>query len=84
MTRVTLYSRPDCHLCELVERVLHHVAKTRPFELDVRNIDDDPADYERYKHDIPVVTVDGHEVARHHLTAAAFEAALDQAKRQQP
>ena len=84
MIRVTLYSRPECHLCELVERVLHHVGKTRPFELEVRSIDDDPADYERYKHDIPVVTVNGREVARHKLTAEAFEAALDQAKDERP
>jgi glutaredoxin len=79
MIRVTLYSRPECHLCEMVERVLHHVSKSRPFQLDVRNIDDDPQDYEKYKHDIPIVMVNGQEVARHKLTAAAFEAALDRA-----
>lgn len=79
MIRVTLYSRPDCHLCELVERVLHHVASRRPFELEVRNIDDDPADHQRYKDNIPVVTVNGREVARHRLTAAEFEAALQRA-----
>lgn len=79
MIRVTLYSRPGCHLCELVERVLHHVATKKPFELIVRNIDDDPVDLEKYKNDIPVVSVNGKEVARHRLTAAEFEAALNQA-----
>jgi hypothetical protein len=79
MIRVTLYSRPECHLCEMVERVLLHVAKARPFDLEVRNIDDDPADYEKFKHDIPVVAVNGREVARHQLTAKEFEAALDRA-----
>jgi len=77
MTRVTLYSRPGCHLCELVERVLEHVRKSRPFDLEIRDIDQDPADQAKYTNDIPVVTVNGVEVARHHLTAAAFEAALD-------
>jgi glutaredoxin len=79
MILVTLYSRPGCHLCELVERVLHHVATKKPFELVVRNIDDDPADLEKYKNDIPVVNVNGEEVARHRLTAAELEAALDRA-----
>jgi glutaredoxin len=79
MTRVTLYSRPGCHLCELVERVLHHVAGKRSFELEIRNIDENAADMEKYCNDIPVVSVNGREVARHGLTAAVFEAALDEA-----
>jgi glutaredoxin len=76
MTKVTLYSKPGCHLCELVERVLHHVSEKHPFELEKRNIEDNPADLEKYGHDIPVVAVNGQEVARHRLTAAAFLAAL--------
>ena len=81
MIRVTLYSRPGCHLCEMVERVLHHVASKRPFELIIQDIDENPVDFERYQHDIPVVLVNGREVGRHRLTAAQFEAALDQANR---
>jgi glutaredoxin len=79
MIRVTLYTRPGCHLCELVERVLHHVAAKRPFELEIRNIDQDTRDLEKYRNDIPVVSVNGREIARHRLTAAAMEAALDEA-----
>ena len=79
MTRVTLYSRGGCHLCELVERVLEHVRKSRAFDLEIRDIDQNPADQAKYTNDIPVVTVNGVEIARHHLTAAAFEAALDKA-----
>jgi glutaredoxin len=77
MIRVTLYSRPACHLCELVERVLHHVAGKRPFELEIRNIEQNADDLEKYRNDIPVVIVNGREIARHKLTAAALEAALD-------
>jgi glutaredoxin len=80
MIRVTLYSRPGCHLCEMVERVLHHVAARRPFELVVRNVEENAADLEKYRNDIPVVSVNGREVARHRLTAAVFEAALDEAE----
>ena len=79
MIRVTLYSRPGCHLCELVERVLHHVAIKRPFELEIRNIEQNAGDLEKYRNDIPVVSVNDREIARHRLTAAAMEAALDEA-----
>jgi hypothetical protein len=73
---VTLYTKPGCGLCEEVEDVLLAVRARRPFELVRINILDDPAVYDRYKHDIPVVLVDGREIARHHLAEAEFEAAL--------
>ena len=76
MARVTLYTKPGCGLCEEAEEVIRHVQRRRPFELELRNILDSLADYERYKHDIPVVMVDGVEVARHHLDEAALEAKL--------
>lgn len=79
MIRVVLFSRPGCHLCEIVERTLRHVQSRRAFALTVENIDQDPQQQWRYGHDIPVITVDGKEIARHHLTAAALESALDAA-----
>ena len=76
MRRVTLYTKPGCGLCEEVEEVIRHVNRRRVFELQLRNILDSLDDYERYKHEIPVVLVDGVEIARHHMTEAEFEASL--------
>ena len=76
MARVTLYTKPGCGLCEEVEEVIRHVSRRRAFELVVRNILDSLEDYERYKHDIPVVLVDGREVGRHRMSEAQLEAAL--------
>jgi glutaredoxin len=76
MIHVTLYSRPGCHLCEIVEQLLHHVRIKHPFHLEICDIDQNPADFQNYKNDIPVVVVNGKEAGRHHLTAKAFEAAL--------
>ncbi len=44
-----------------------------------RNIALDLDDFERYKHDIPVLVIDGREVARHRISEAALEAALEAA-----
>jgi glutaredoxin len=76
MPRVTLYTKPGCGLCEEVEDAIRAVRARRPFELELRNILDDFDLYERYKHDIPVVLIDGQEIARHHMDEAQFEAAL--------
>ena len=74
---VTLYTKSGCHLCEAVEQVIAHVARRRPLDVVLRNILDDPADLERYRYEIPVVLLDGVEIARYRLTAGELEAAIE-------
>ena len=76
MTQVTLYTKPGCHLCESVEEVIRNVARHRAFELNVVNILDDPDAHKLYEYEIPVVLVNGKEIARHRLGHAELEAAL--------
>jgi glutaredoxin len=76
MKRVILYSKPGCHLCEPVEEVILAVRREREFEFEVRNIENDPAEFEKYKHAIPVVVVDGREIARYKLSRMRLEMAL--------
>ena len=76
MTEVTLYTRIDCHLCESVEQVIRHVGRTRAFRLTVRDIDQDESDLARYNEAVPVVVVNGREVARYRMSQREFEAAL--------
>lgn len=73
---VTVYKKPNCHLCEEVEQVIRHVARRRRFKLEHKNIQDDPALEEKYAEAVPVIHVDGQEIARYRLTAYALEAAL--------
>ncbi len=76
MKTVTIFGKPECHLCDEVEKVVRDVASRRQFRVDKRNILDDPILVEKYKTAIPVIQVDGKEIARHRITAAALEAAL--------
>jgi hypothetical protein len=76
MKLVTLYHKPDCHLCHEVEQVIKAVARRRRFKLHRRNILDDVQDLARYQEAIPVVCVDGREIARYRLTAHQLETAL--------
>jgi glutaredoxin len=73
---LTLYTKPGCHLCEAVEQAIAQVARRRPLEVVLRNILDDPADLERYQYEIPVVLLDGVEIARYRLTAEELGAAV--------
>lgn len=58
--RLTLYTKPGCHLCEQVEA---HLLALRA-EWERCDITLDPGLYERYKHAIPVLAIDGREVWR--------------------
>jgi rSAM/selenodomain-associated transferase 1 len=77
MNTVTLYTKPECHLCEPVKRAIAEVRQRREFAYVERNILDDPIDFERYKYEIPVVTLNGREIARHRMTAQELDAALE-------
>ena len=76
LPRVTLYTKPGCHLCEAVEQAVAAVRSRRAFELQVRNILDDTDDFRKYQHEIPVVRVDGVEVGRPRMTPEELEFAL--------
>ena len=72
MSTVTLYSRPGCHLCEDARAALERVRATVPFRLEEIDIERDDALMRRYLERIPVVAVDGEEVAELFLDEEAF------------
>ena len=74
--KVVLYSGGGCHLCDDVFAVIEEVRRDVPFELEIRDINDDPSWFAAYRYDIPVVTIDDVEAFRHRVTAAELRAAL--------
>ena len=65
MTTLTLYTRPGCHLCDRAKAVLDRCQAQSPFTLEIVDISHDAALLARYGHDIPVILLDGVEIARH-------------------
>ncbi len=57
--RVTVYSRPGCHLCEEALAVVAKVCADVGETYDVVNIDDDAALTEQFGEEVPVTFVDG-------------------------
>jgi glutaredoxin len=62
MTTVTIYSKPDCHLCDDALAVLERVRRDHDFDLIERDITRDDALLRAYFERIPVVAVDGREL----------------------
>lgn len=57
--KIMFYSRPDCPLCEEGLHTLKFVQEDIPFQLEVKNIEEDEALHEKYMLMIPVVEANG-------------------------
>ncbi len=57
--RITLYSRPGCHLCDAMRDVAAPVAREMGATFEELDVDADPAIAARYGLEIPVLCVDG-------------------------
>ena len=80
-SRVVIYSRPGCHLCEEAKKVIEASGYRGEYTLEEINIESDPELLRRYRYDIPVITINGQEAFRHRVTAVAFRQRLEQASR---
>jgi hypothetical protein len=61
LPRVTLYSRPGCHLCDDARTVISRVCVELGEGFEEISIAGDPALAERYGEEIPVTLVDGRQ-----------------------
>ena len=68
LPQVVLYSRPGCHLCEDMKAIVDRIRRSVPFDLTVIDISNDEALEERYGVEIPVLTINGRQVARYRIT----------------
>ena len=62
MKTVTIYSKPDCHLCDIAKERVLKVQKKIPFDLKFVDIRGTQALFDQYCEKIPVVSVDQEEV----------------------
>ena len=67
LTRVKLYGRKGCHLCDEMADALQAMG----VRFDKVNVDADPALRDRYGMDVPVLFKEDIEVCRHRLTPEA-------------
>lgn len=75
---VTVYTRAGCHLCEDAIAIVRQVAAERA-DVVLVDIDADPRLHDRYTVRVPVVAVDGVEVAEYQVAREQLRAALGMA-----
>jgi len=81
LRRITIYSKPGCHLCDLAKDVLRRCRQQVEFTLEEQDISQDAELLARYGNDIPVILLDGQEIARHFVRERQM---LELLRRNQP
>jgi len=68
--RLTIYSRPGCHLCEVMKAAVDRVLPVVGMAVAVEEIDisTDPELEARYGVEIPVLVLDGRKVAKYRVS----------------
>lgn len=72
-SRVVLYSRAGCHLCDEARSL---VAQVVGDDFDERDVDAEPALAARYGEEVPVVVVDGRQLGFWRIDESRLRAAL--------
>jgi hypothetical protein len=82
VTRVTIISKPDCHLCDVAREIVETVVAELPeqagaaVEVEELSILDDPALHAQWWEKIPVVLIDGAFHAHWRVSPDRLRAAL--------
>lgn len=69
--RLTIYSKPGCHLCDDMKLLVRRAVATRSdIVVDEIDISADANLMELYQLEIPVLAIDGKKVAKYRITEA--------------
>ena len=82
--RVTLYSRPGCHLCDDARAVIEKVCADLGTSYTEVDIDQDPTLQRKYGEEIPVTFVDGRQHDFWRVDETRLRAALGRGSERSP
>ena len=77
MPKLTLYGKPDCHLCDDARRAVERATAGRDVVLEQVDVSLDPTLNARYGQRIPVLDIDGETVFELFIDAGVLEQRLD-------
>lgn len=79
--KLTLYSKKDCHLCDIAKKELNDLMKELTFSITEVDIENDRESFEKYKHLIPVIEIYGKILFTGRIDREKLKNALSQKSR---
>ena len=83
MTVVTIYSRENCHLCEVALEALKSVESELHFEIEKVYIDGNSDLVNKYGEEVPVIHIDGKHHDMFRVDLDRFRSSLEKHRRHQ-
>jgi glutaredoxin len=80
VSRVVLYGKPGCCLCDEARAAVAEVRARHPFELEEVDVSIDPELHRAYGERIPVLALDGDELFEFHVDAGELARRLQSAE----
>jgi hypothetical protein len=77
---LVLLGKPDCHLCDDMQAVVERVLRGRGGTFVKKDVREDADLMRLYRFEIPVLFLDGREVARHRISDAELGDLLDRSR----
>ena len=74
--QLTLYSRPDCHLCDDMKTTIKKISKKISVDLRIVDISNNATLETQYGQEIPVLFVDGRRIAKYRISEQELQEAL--------
>jgi hypothetical protein len=82
--QMTIISRPECHLCNVVHRIALRLQAEFPIEISKVSAEDNPKVLALYGEKIPVVLIDGVERCAGKITEGDVRRAIKRARWRRP
>lgn len=71
-TKLTLYTRKDCCLCNEMKDVVRRVSRKIPIDLDEIDIDGLPELRDEFGNEVPLLFIDGRKAFKYRVTEKAL------------
>lgn len=75
-SKLTLYSRQDCCLCDAMKAVINKVAANLPLEIDEIDVDGSLELREKFANQVPVLFIDGRKAFKYRVTERELKSKL--------
>ena len=73
---IIVYGKPDCSLCDKATAIVEHLRGEFRYQIEHVDVTRDAALFSRYHDQIPVIVLDGEELARGTVSIPTLRAAL--------
>ena len=83
MTKITIYSRNGCHLCDDAFNTLESMREELNFEIDVIDIDQNAELVKLYSDQVPVIHIDGIHHDFYKVDPVRFRSSLEKHRQHQ-